>query len=242
MTNLLMVDDDIYCTEGVKLAINWKEIGVDHIYTAQSMEQAIKILEAKWIDILISDIEMPKGSGFDLLRWVEGMKYKPVIIILTSHARFNYAKRAIEFQCLDYLLKPVSKEKLLEVGMRCVKKVRNNSKKSPEYDAECMSGKIAKYINEHIGSDLTRENIAAELFLSPDYMSRIFRQETGVQLSEYITNIRMEEAKELLTETSMPINEVAFQVGYSNIAYFSKVFRIKNSLTPAQYRNKIRER
>ena len=74
--------------------------------------------------------------------------------------------------------------------------------------------------------------------MSQDYVSRIYRQATGMQLSEYITQVRMEEARRLLKTTTDPIGEIACKVGYFNVAYFSRVFRIRNGETPQEYRAK----
>lgn len=127
---VLVVDDEYHCVEGVLYAIDWKFIGVSRVFPAYSMAQAQEIMEKEEIHIVISDVEMPKGSGFDLLAWIRGNGYEPVIIMLTSYATFKYAKQAIEFRCLDYLLKPISPEALMNVAKRAVaevEKARQNS-------------------------------------------------------------------------------------------------------------------
>ena len=126
---VLVVDDEIHCAEGVKCAIDWNLIGVDNVFTAYSMGQAQRIMYNEDIHIIISDVEMPKGSGFDLLRWIRESDYTPVIIMLTSYATFDYAKQAIEYQCLDYLLKPVNRDALMEVARRAVNVVLDERRK-----------------------------------------------------------------------------------------------------------------
>ncbi len=114
MIQVLIVDDEVHCAEGVKSQVDWKMLGISGVFTAYSMKQAQAVMEKESIDIVISDVEMPKGSGFDLLRWLRDCKYQPVVIMLTSYANFDYARQAIEFHCMDYLLKPVSEEALLK--------------------------------------------------------------------------------------------------------------------------------
>lgn len=123
--NVLVVDDEVLCAEGVKFAIDWQQIGVDQVLTAYSMQHAISILKKETVDIMITDVEMPKGSGFDLLEWLSQSSYDPLVIMLTSYATFDYAKQAIRYQAFDYILKPVSQETLLGVAKRAVAEVKN---------------------------------------------------------------------------------------------------------------------
>lgn len=239
MVQLLVVDDEIHSAEGVKCAIEWKDIGVNRVFTAYSMRQAQQVMEQETIDLLISDVEMPQGSGFDLLYWIHQQKHIPVTILLTSYAKFQYAKQAITYQCLDYLLKPVSRQHLLDTSRRGVAAVLEKRQKEPEDLTELQEttvGRIKKYIKDHIDTELSRGQIAAEFYMSADYVSRLFRQETGKQLSDYITQVRINKARYLLQTTELPIGEIAYLCGYQDLAYFSKVFRIRNQMTPAQYR------
>lgn len=417
MIQVLIVDDEIHCAEGVKCAIDWSLIGVDQVLTAYSMQQAQQIFIEQEIHILICDVEMPKGSGFDLLEWIRLGSFSPVVIMLTSYATFEYAKQAINYGCLDYLLKPVSSELLMDKARRAVEAVmaerhkhmnnqlaeywKDNQKRREEHfwreviegqtvdpqtislraeqahvtlndhdlylpilykvsssethlgwtdigkalreyllqqalprtssmtilggvssmttiittsedlpavyqqcfrqiqlitarcskelrlrlavyigafdaasevaaqydylmlmdrdnvdqtpgiyeisrqpqilkDVEGVIKQVKRYVRQHLGEELSRGQIAANVGMSPDYVSRLFRQETGIQLSEYITEVRMEEARQLLGTTALPVGEVAYKVGFLNVAYFSRVFRIRNGETPAHYRTQFK--
>lgn len=126
MMNVLIVDDEVHCAEGVKCAVNWAEIGVDEVYTAYSMKQAQEMLDTHEIQIILCDVEMPKGSGLELLQWVREQNMSPVSILLTSYAKFQYAKQALELGCMDYMLKPVTCETLEDLFSRAVKQVEEN--------------------------------------------------------------------------------------------------------------------
>lgn len=121
MINVLAVDDSVYSIEGIKCAIDWSALGVSELFTAFNAEQAKKVMQQERIDILITDIEMPHGNGFDLLRWMREHGYDPVVIILTSYGVFQYAKQAVEFECIDYLLKPVSPKDLQNAVQKGIK-------------------------------------------------------------------------------------------------------------------------
>lgn len=104
---ILLVDDEIHAIEGVKSDLDLQKLGIKGLFTANNIRQAKEIFERETIDILLCDIEMPKGSGLDLLAWVREHHPNTETIMLTSHADFEYAKKALQLGSLDYLLKPV---------------------------------------------------------------------------------------------------------------------------------------
>ncbi|MBW4082517.1 helix-turn-helix domain-containing protein [Paenibacillus sp. S150] len=99
--------------------------------------------------------------------------------------------------------------------------------------------KTKAYILNNIAeNELSREQIAANVYLNPDYLTRIFKKETGMTLSDFVVKERMERAKELLLKTSKPINSIASSIGYSNFSHFSRIFKKTTGLTPHEFRHK----
>ena len=80
------------------------------------------------------------------------------------------------------------------------------------------------------------QDVAQYTCLSPNYLSQLFKQETGKSFLEYLTNCRVEAAKKLLAQSSLTISEIAFKLGYDMPSYFSEVFKKSEGLTPSQYR------
>lgn len=99
---------------------------------------------------------------------------------------------------------------------------------------------VREYIDAHYNEELPRDELAAMIYLNPDYLSRRFKEEKGISISNYIIKRRVDKAKELLRESSMPINAVAMEVGYDNFAYFAKVFRSKTEMSPNEYRKSVK--
>lgn len=94
-----------------------------------------------------------------------------------------------------------------------------------------------KYINENIGSeDISLNTVANQVNVSPSYFSTIFSQETGQNFVEYLTNVRMKKAKELLRSSSMKSSEIGYAVGYKDPHYFSYIFKKTQGVTPIEYR------
>jgi len=98
---------------------------------------------------------------------------------------------------------------------------------------------IEAYLRQHYQEDINLQKIADCFFLSREYISRKFKQEYNETITDYLTRIRMEKAKELLENQHLKIYEIAYNVGYQNEKYFSKVFKKFVGVTPNEYRNSI---
>ena len=125
--NVLLVDDDRFVVAALEKKINWEQLTVTEVLTAFNIRQAQKIIEKNSIDICVCDIEMPGGSGLDLLSWVRESGKEIQFIFLTSYADFDYAKKAIELSSLDYQLKPIDFDTLSHILEKAVSKVRKNA-------------------------------------------------------------------------------------------------------------------
>ncbi len=98
---------------------------------------------------------------------------------------------------------------------------------------------IQNYINEHLGEDLSLVRLAEQVYLNPSYLSRLYKQVTNQNLSDFIDNARIERAKELLKKEKVKVNEVAKAVGYETAASFTRFFRKLVSCSPQEYHDKI---
>jgi two-component system, response regulator YesN len=99
-----------------------------------------------------------------------------------------------------------------------------------------MIEQICSYIDKNYMNELSISTIAEHVFLTPNYVSLIFKQATQLTVIEYITKVRIEKAKELLKSPDLKIFEIAEMVGYPNPRYFSKVFKKATNLHPSQYK------
>lgn len=95
---------------------------------------------------------------------------------------------------------------------------------------------VKQYISNHYKEDLSLNQLADIVYLSPKYLSGIFSQTTGISINRYIKNIRMENAQELLLNTNMKIRDIGITVGYPNISYFCKLFQEEFGISPEKYR------
>jgi two-component system, response regulator YesN len=104
--------------------------------------------------------------------------------------------------------------------------------------SQSVVDKAKKYIAEHIDQDITRDDIANQVFLNPDYLNRIFKKETHMSISEYLQQERFKMAGYLLAKTDIPVSNIAVQIGYTNFSHFAKMFRKYSGMNPMEYRQK----
>lgn len=102
--------------------------------------------------------------------------------------------------------------------------------------------KVFRYIADHLNEDLTREQLAMVAFVNPAYLSRLFRKETGMVLTDYILQEKMRKAADLLQSTDRSISEIADGLHYGNFSYFARLFRKVHGVTPQDYRKSVRKR
>jgi AraC-like DNA-binding protein/ligand-binding sensor protein len=92
------------------------------------------------------------------------------------------------------------------------------------------------YIKQYYKSDIKLSQIAKLYFVNPQYLCRLFVKELGINFSDYLNNIRIQEAKSLLLKSALSITDIALAVGFNNITYFNAIFKKHTSMTPRQYR------
>lgn len=114
-----------------------------------------------------------------------------------------------------------------------------------EFEKECLETEngtrkdveqVKQYINYHVNENLSIDKLAEKVYLSQGYLSYIFKKETGMNLSRYIKQARMEKAKELLQTTNMKIVQICEKVGFSSVSYFCQSFREYCGVSPEKYR------
>lgn len=115
----LIVDDDMTIIDVIRDSIQWEKIGIQEVFYAYNVKSAKQIVSENFIDVIVSDIEMPQESGLDFLKWIREQKYDAEFILLTCHEDFSFATNAINYQAAAYLTKPIEFD-VLEVNIKKV--------------------------------------------------------------------------------------------------------------------------
>ncbi|XID94532.1 helix-turn-helix domain-containing protein [Paenibacillaceae bacterium WGS1546] len=158
MYNLLIVDDELHVVQGLMADLDVAKLEIAKVFKAYNVRQAKEILSRHDIDIVLCDIEMPQGTGLELLEWANSHAPDAQTIFLTSHADFRYVKQALKLGGLDYLLKPVPDEEL-EQAIEKAKTRLNETYKNNRLERLWSANHPS--IVEHFWTELLQQKIAS---------------------------------------------------------------------------------
>lgn len=253
MFNVLLVDDEIVAVNALLRRVDWGQYQIASPLVALSMAQAKDHFAIHRIDLMLCDIEMPKGSGLELFEWVKLHHPQTECVFVTCHPDFDYVRKAMQLGSLDYVLKPIDYEELGAVLRHAIKRLNNKSQLSvragnvvlekivareSDQEGPDMISQVRQYILDHISETIYIEDIAKAVHLNAQYLMRLFKKETGVPILEHITAERMRIAQDLLLQTDLSVHRIAESVGYENHSYFIKMIRRYTGMTPASFRRK----
>ena len=174
--------------------------------------------------------------------------FKNFSIILNSLLRKTIEQASVHPYYIDQISARFAMEiealTNLEEGERLrVRMVKEYCRYVQKYSLRQYSPLIQKVINQinlHMDSDLSLKSLASQCYISPSYLSSVFKQETGQTLTDYISSRRMERAAMLLVTTNARVSVVAEEVGILDVNYFTKMFKSATGQTPTHYRRDMR--
>lgn len=251
--NIIIADDEEFIRRGLQKILTEMDLGITIIGSYSNGMDAwmhISKLSEGELDVLISDIKMPMMDG---LKLIEHIKDKSIAtIVLSGFSEFEYARKALRFGVRDYLLKPIDKTNLYDLLTRLKQEKQERSNKKSDSrigEPEGITKEKEHYVIEQMKNILEQEydknfemeRMADTVGMSANYLSRLFKQETGMTLTDYLIDIRIEKAKLYLTDhPNLKNYEISQLVGYSDPVYFNKLFKKMVGETPKDYKGKYR--
>lgn len=247
-SKILLVDDDIEICRYLKSELSdWYRFVI-----CNNGKEALKQLLSGDFDLVVSDVVMPEMDGITLLRNIKGnanISHVPVIM-LTSKSEISDRLEGIKLGADAYLAKPFSLEELhltidnLIDNVRRLKGKFTGALKQDDkvekvevkgYDEELME-RIMKVVNENLSdSDFNVEKMCDEVGVSRTQLHRKLKEMTGVPTSEFLRNIRLNEAARLIREHKINITQVSYMVGFANNSHFSTAFKKYFGMSPTEY-------
>ncbi|RTE11477.1 response regulator transcription factor [Paenibacillus whitsoniae] len=336
MYQVLVAEDEFWIRNQVIELVERNE-GFKIIGEAQDGEEAWKLLNEHWPDILITDIMMPHMDGLALLKRIYEYNISVSPIIISGYDNFTYAQQAIRYGISEYLLKPLSEEKIklaLEQAVQHMERTHRhreyflqihafthkldtleqagawrelseliksiltiktalaneklgmlrilsdkladqmrlkgesqewgalalnvqdkeavlkyfyglletwfrNVEKSPDSNKQLIIKRVQEYVHKNYMNDITLSQIAEVADLSVSRFCVIFKQQHHDSFVNYVNQVRIDKAKELLLETDLKIYEVADMVGFSTLPYFNRLFKSVTGQSPNEYKRSL---
>lgn len=241
MMKVVVVEDEDLVRRSIVLSMDWLSVNCAVVGEAADGAEALEVIRASRPDLIITDIQMPRLDGMEMIRRLRQEGNRAHVIILTAHPDFTYAQSALRLGVADYLLKPF-RAGALEAAIAQLRARVDISR--PQAPCPEISGAgHSKYVMEalrHIAGhyndpDISVRAIARNLGISEGHLSHVFKKETSRTLGSYLTDYRIHIAMELLRDCRSKVYEVAEQVGYQDITYFSSTFKRAVGMSPSEY-------
>lgn len=163
MIDILVVDDEIYTVRAIKASINWNRYGIKQVHTALNVAKSKEIISKNPIDLIICDIEMPKETGIDLLKWIREQEYDIEFIFLTCHTDFEYARQAVQLSAMDYCVKPLIITELERMIGKAAQEIQKKKQVSAAIQKAQYWGKNKPYIQERFFTQLMKKTTNMEI-------------------------------------------------------------------------------
>ncbi len=243
MYHLIIADDEEKICEGITYLFPWKQIGFEVVGQFHCGQEIIRFLEEGTVsvDVILCDIQMPGMDGLEVCKRAAELS-NAQIVLFSSHQNYEYFRKALQYHVVDYLLKPIGYEDLVTCFGKIREDLDRNRSQNQEDSREGESGcndavvkTIMQYLQENF-RDASLENAAVLVGLSTSYLSRIFKERSGVNFSNYLLQIRMENACKMLSDVRCKSYEVAYYVGYDNPKNFTRAFKAYYGIPPSEYR------
>ncbi|QOV19948.1 response regulator [Blautia liquoris] len=241
---IVIVDDEPKIRNGLNNLLNKRE-GWEVIGVYEGARKALLDISEKRPDVIITDIKMPEFNGLDLIAHIRERDSRIAIVILSGYGEFTFAQRAIELGVYRYLTKPTKPRELIQVLKEIEQKQISDDKKEDFREGQVQEKDIPNllvrqavdYIELYFSGKIGLKIIAEELYISPNYLSELFKKNMGMNLSDYLLEYRMKKAKEYLLQPEYKVSDVSKMVGFQDSRYFSITFKKMNQITPLEFRN-----
>lgn len=263
MYKLLIVDDEVLERQALSLIILTKVKEVEVVGEAENGRKAIQLANQFTPDIVIMDIKMPGIDGIEAVKTIKHHHPHIKVIMLTAFDKFEYARQVMQQGVKEYLLKPARKDELVAAVRRVISELEIERREKEEqqnlreklqwalvsgekleldqnlYSDDKKMKKVKSFIEENFARSISLEDAAEHIGISPYYLSKLFKEQFSINFIDYITQLRMEKAKDLMKNPDTSLKEICYNVGYKDPNYFSRVFKKTTGFSPSKYRRRI---
>ena len=235
MYRTLIVDDEQSVHLAIRALVDWEAENFETPESAYHGAEALDMMKRIHPQIVFVDMNMPMMNGVDFLERASALFPDSRFIVVSGYDSFDFARAALRHHVVDYLLKPIDQDEL----KAALKKAVALLPPQPEEGGtvEDIADNIRRYIDLHYREDISLESLTEQFHFSREYIGRIFRARHNIAVYEYILQLRMTHAVELLRNPKLTLPVISEYLGYSNANYFSKAFRRFYGMSPSEYRN-----
>ncbi len=245
MYKVLIVDDEPVIAEGLRKIVDWQAYDCVVVGTASSGKEGLMMIDKFQPDILFTDIRMPGMDGLTMIAAMRSEHRDMQVVILTGYRDFDYARQALNLGVFRYLVKPSKMKELDEAMASITERLKTLAGKKDEdlsQDNSSANNFVVKqavaYIEQHYREKLQLTDVAEKVYVSHWHLSKLLNS-TGKSFSDLLNEVRIENAKKLMEDSSLHIADISEMVGFADTAHFSRVFKKFTGMSANEYRNRF---
>lgn len=254
MYKIVIADDEEFVLESFNASVNWEAYGFQVVGLAYNGVDAYELIQALKPDVVFTDIKMPGLNGLEVIKRTLDLDESIQCIVISGHAEFAYAQRALNYGAIGYCLKPFEDSEIISMLNKAKsildKDIGREGSELPDTKDDLDLGSIGNeeniknetlrpvmhYIDKNYLGEISLNSVGELFSINPTYLSYLFKKENGETFTNYIIRLRMEYACDLLTSTQLNVTEISKKVGYDDYYYFAKLFKRIIGSTATEYR------
>jgi len=234
MKKILICDDEAIIRQGIHRIVESALTDVE-IREADNGMEGYKTMAVWNPDVVIADIRMPVMDGLAMIEQAVQDGISTEYVAISAYRDFEYARTAIRCGVKEYILKPVNRFELTDclkklLGEECV--AADHEEKTALPAEEGSIGRAIHFIENNFYRNISLEEVSQEVHMNTNYFSTPFKRQTGMKYIDYLTDLRMEKARNLILNTDLKITNIAQMVGYASTKHFARLYKKKYGETP----------
>ena len=216
MYQAIIVDDEKWVVKSLTATLDAMQVMEQFHIVAELYDglSAIRYIKEQQPDLAFVDVRLPGMSGLEILQEANRLSLKTLFIVISGHAEFAYAQKAMLHNAIGYCLKPFSRSELSDSVQKALTILEKQNEPAPVTETapsvQILSrgnfvSAMIDYINSHYMEDISIQTLADLCSINPNYAGQLFKQKMNQTFNSYLSNFRIQKAEKLLVDTDMPI-------------------------------------
>ena len=243
MYRVLLIDDESMIVEGLRRVVRWADYNCQVVGTACDAEEGTRLIRELHPHILFTDIRMPGRDGLSMVAALRSEYPDMQVAILTGYRDFAYAQEAIRLGVTRFLLKPSKMEEIKEALTVMTERLDKQLPETEELSQNASSfivNQALSFMEKNYDQKLTLQVVADQCYVSQWHLSKLLNRYVEKSFYDILNAIRIQKAKELLSDPRLKIGEIGELVGYADTAHFARTFKKLEGMSANEYRNTLR--
>ena len=237
---VVIIDDEQIIVEGLKKVVKWADFNCEVVGTASNSLNGAALIREIQPDILITDICMPGQDGLTMLAGLRSEFPDLQVTVLTGYRDFAYAQEAIRLGVTRFLLKPTRMVEINEALETMTSRLQAEEKpRDDQNTGSFIVNRAMAYMEEHYAEKITLQDVAERCYVSQWHLSKLLHKYADQSFYDILNRIRIDAAKDMMTDPKLKVGDIGLMVGYSDTAHFSRIFKKLVGCSANEYRNRL---